>query len=175
MVDPEGAQANDPAVGPALQSATGICVTGGDQKRLVNEVRHTRTQHTLVDCLREGTPVFTTSAGTVALSDPMVAGLDDDDRMCIGPGLGILPGVVLETHVDTRRRHHRLFELRDRAVAPLVLGLDENTALLFEPRSSEALVLGVGQLTVLSCEGPARDGVVLPSGSRFNVLDFVPG
>ena len=70
-----------PAVEPALGHATGICITGGDQKLLVHILRGTLTARCLLDALYNGKPIFTTSASTVALSDPMVAGLEDDDSL----------------------------------------------------------------------------------------------
>lgn len=149
MVDPEGDQADHPAVEAALRCASGICITGGDQKRLARSLSSTLTVRVLSAQLSAGTPVYTTSASSAALSDVMVAGLDDDDRVRVQPGLGILPGLTFETHLNTRNRHARLDDLVAREVNTLIVGIDENTALLFAPGTCRATVLGIGEVVVM--------------------------
>lgn len=174
IVDPEGEQSNDPVIENALRHASGIVITGGDQKLLVRELENTLAARSLLAALEHGSTIFTTSAGTMALSDMMVAGLEDDDTLRIRPGLGFLPGITIETHVDTRRRHARLDELITRRVNPLIMGIDENTAAVFEPNSSRALVLGVGQVVVMGEEGPASDCPSYRAGQFFDLADLVP-
>jgi cyanophycinase len=173
IVDPEGDQANHPAVADALGHASGICVTGGDQKRLMRELGGTLAARCLEERLEAGTPLFTTSAGTMALSDVMVAGLDDDDRIRFGEGLGLLPGITIETHVNTRGRYGRLVEVVERGVNALTMGIDENTALVFEPRSSRGFVLGAGEVVLLADRGPAADALRFGAGASFDLADLL--
>lgn len=149
IVDPDEEQVNHPAVEDALRDATGICITGGDQKLLARSLADSLTLRTMVSRLRGGTAVYTTSAGTAALSDYMVAGLDHDDRVRVLPGLNILPGLTFETHLDTRARHQRLSDVAARKINALTIGIDENTALLFLPGTCQARVLGTGEVIVL--------------------------
>lgn len=174
IVDPEGEQANHPVVDQVLRYATGICVTGGDQKMLARTLRNTRAARSLDACLRAGTPLFTTSAATDALSHPMVAGLDRDDRVRTGPGLGLIPGITFETHVNTRNRHPRLADLVARGINALTIGLDEDTALHFLPGTCRAVVLGVGEVTVMAASGPASVPVRLRAGQVLDVEAFIP-
>ena len=174
VVDPEGEQADHPAVDDALAHASGIVLTGGDQKRLARQLRGTRALNALEQALERGTPVYTTSAGTMALSDVMIAGLDVEARVILEDGLSMLPGLTIETHVNTRNRHGRLTELLGRQVNALVVGLDEDTALVFEAHSSRALVLGTGSVVFLAREGAAANAPRFHAGDTIDLADFTP-
>lgn len=174
QVDPEGEQSNSPVVDEALGQASGIVFTGGDQKRLARELGGTRTLRVLERALESGTPVYTTSAATMALSDVMLGGLDDAGQIILERGLGLLPGLTIETHVDTRNRHGRLAALVARAETTLTVGLDENTALVFEPLTSRAHILGTGSVILLAREGPAADAPRFRAGESFDLADMVP-
>jgi cyanophycinase len=144
IVDPRGDAVNDNVVYQALAGATGIIITGGDQKQLSEVWRGSLVVEALLDRLRNGCHMFVTSASTVALSDYMVAGIDWDDQLWTTHGLNLLPGITFETHVTQRGRHPRLSELAQRGVNPVILGLDEDTALEFQPWTARALVIGTG-------------------------------
>lgn len=174
VVDPEGDQTDHPAVDDALGHASGIVITGGDQKRLARELGGTRALRSLERALDGGTPVYTTSAGTMALSDVMVGGLDDEGAVILQRGLGVLPGLTIETHVDTRQRHGRLTELVGRAETTLTIGIDENTAMVFEPACSRVHILGTGSVAVMAREGPAADAPRFGAGQSFDLADMVP-
>lgn len=174
IVDPEGEQANHPAVEDAIGHASGIVITGGDQKRLANQLRNTLTQGALERALEDGIPIYTTSAGTMALSDVMIGGLDDDGRIVLLDGLGLLPGLTIETHVDTRQRHDRLMQVAQRRANALTVGIDEDTAMAFEPLSSRVHVLGTGSVVLIADEGPAADAPRFHAGQVFDLADMLP-
>jgi len=153
IVDPDENQVDMPIVRGALEAASGIIITGGDQRLLTRLLKGTLTHQVVLECLTRGTPVYTTSASTSALSDIMVAGLEEDDSVRIEPGLGFLPGITIETHVEQRGRHHRLDEMMRRNVNQMVMGIDENTALVFEPETSRGHVRGTGGVTIHSMLG----------------------
>ncbi|MHB2015825.1 MAG: cyanophycinase [Candidatus Xenobia bacterium] len=148
VVDPDEGQVNHPAVWDSIEACTGICVTGGDQKRLSRLLRDSLLLHAVVEALQAGIPVYCTSASTVALSDHMVGGLDDDDTLRIMPGLDILPGVTIETHVTQRGRLGRLEELLARKINPVIVGIDENTALQFIPQTTSCTVIGCNNVRI---------------------------
>jgi cyanophycinase len=171
-VDPEGEQCNWPIIRPSLLAASGIVITGGDQKRLAVQLVGTLVVEVVLEALRTGIPVYCTSASTVGLSDHMIGGLAEDDSVMMMPGLGILPGITIETHVTQRDRHGRLTELAARHVNPVLLGLDENTALFFIPGTSKAVVRGPGQVVVLCCRTPERSHV-LHAGDVLDIADLL--
>lgn len=173
VVDPEGPQCNDPIVRPSLMAASGICITGGDQKRLADELVGTLTLQVVLEALQAGIPVYCTSASTVGLSDRMIGGLDDDDRVRVMQGLGILPGVTIETHVTQRNRYGRLVELAERKINPLIVGMDENTGLIFRPHTSVADVRGTGNIFITCCHDAERSRC-LGHGDVVDLADFIP-
>jgi cyanophycinase len=171
IVDPDESQVNDPIVRPSIEAATGVFLAGGDQKLLCRKLRGTLTAQVMLDCLRSGRPLLTTSAGTNALSDMMIAGLDDDDSVRIMPGLGWLPGITFETHVDTRDRYARLAEVFERRINPVVVGIDENTALVFTPHTARARVVGAHGVSIHSVRIGLR---WCGAGEEVDFADLLP-
>jgi cyanophycinase len=182
-------EANDPTVCAAVEDATGIFMTGGNQLRLSSVIGGTLLGRTLLERHRHGAVVAGTSAGASALSTHMVAfgtsGATPKQRMTqLSAGLGLLPGVIIDQHFEQRNRLGRLLALVAQSPALLGIGVDEDTAALVTP-SGVLEVIGKGSVTILD---PARlttdayevkrhrpimiSGVILhslPSGYRFDI------
>ncbi|MGI8884961.1 MAG: cyanophycinase, partial [Pyrinomonadaceae bacterium] len=99
-----------------LKTATGIFFTGGDQNRIMEVLQ----DETLLNALREkydaGAVFGGTSAGTAAISDPMMTGeadlkIIDGAKVGVRKGLGLLPNAILDQHFIVRQRQNRLFGL----------------------------------------------------------------
>jgi cyanophycinase len=181
--------ANDPAACEAVEDATGIFMTGGNQLRLSSVIAGTLLGRAIVDRHRHGVIVAGTSAGASAISTHMVAfgtsGTTPKQRMTqMSAGLGLLPGVVIDQHFEQRNRIGRLLALIAQSPALLGMGIDEDTAALVSP-AGVMEVIGKGSVTVLD---PAKlqtdayevkrhrpmmvSGVILhslPSGYRFDL------
>ncbi len=100
-------QANDEAAVRAVQDATGIFMTGGNQLRLASTLGGTRLADSILDRFRLGAVVAGTSAGASAMSSHMIAfgasGATPKQRMAqIAAGLGVLPGVIIDQHFQQR-------------------------------------------------------------------------
>ena len=181
--------ANQPSAVEAVNDATGIFMTGGNQLRLSSVIGGTALGRAIIDRHRHGTIVAGTSAGASAISTHMVAfgtsGSTPKQRMTqMSAGLGLLPGVIIDQHFEQRNRIGRLLALVAQSPALLGMGIDEDTAALVGP-SGVMEVLGKGSVTILD---PARlqtdayevkrhrpmmiSGVMLhsiPSGYRFDL------
>ena len=181
--------ANQPPAVEAVNDATGIFMTGGNQLRLSSVIGGTALGRAIIDRHRHGTIVAGTSAGASAISTHMVAfgtsGSTPKQRMTqMSAGLGLLPGVIIDQHFEQRNRIGRLLALVAQSPALLGMGIDEDTAALVGP-SGVMEVLGKGSVTILD---PARlqtdayevkrhrpmmiSGVMLhsiPSGYRFDL------
>ncbi|HYM53625.1 MAG TPA: cyanophycinase [Candidatus Dormibacteraeota bacterium] len=181
--------ANDPAAGEAIDDATGIFMTGGNQLRLSSVIAGTLLGRAIVDRHRHGVIVAGTSAGASAISTHMVAfgtsGTTPKQRMTqMSAGLGLLPGVVIDQHFEQRNRIGRLLALIAQSPALLGMGIDEDTAALVSP-AGVMEVIGKGSVTLLD---PAKiqtdayevkrhrpmmvSGVILhslPSGYRYDL------
>ena len=181
--------ANHPSAAEAIDDATGIFMTGGNQLRLSSVVGGTALGRAIVDRHRHGSIVAGTSAGASAISTHMVAfgtsGSTPKQRMTqMSAGLGLLPGVIIDQHFEQRNRIGRLLALVAQSPALLGMGIDEDTAALVSP-AGVLEVIGKGSVTVID---PARlqtdayevkrhrpmmvSGVILhslPSGYRFDL------
>lgn len=142
----------------ALARATGVFFTGGDQSRL-GPLAGSRANLVLRDRLAAGTLVVAgTSAGATALGQEMILGDDDDDdadRPRTGPGLSLLPEVVVDMHFTQRRRLPRLITAVCQRPSLLGIGIDEGTAILV--RRGRFEVLGNGTVTTVEAQGKRPD------------------
>jgi cyanophycinase len=176
--------ADDEDTAKLLSSATGVFFTGGDQSKLRTLIG-SRTNELLRDRLNEGLVVAGTSAGATAMGRTMILGGEGPDvsaaTVRTGPGLGLVPKVIIDMHFGERGRLPRLLSAVALDPDHLGVGLDENTGILIEGGGFE--VIGTGVVNVVDADGatvvhPAGDydpitlfGVrlhLLPSGCLFD-------
>src|SRR5450755_4673223 len=138
-----------------LARATVVFFTGGDQSRL-GPLAGSRAHLLLRDRLAAGTLVVAgSSAGATALGQEMILGEDAADQPRTGPGLGLLPGAVVDMHFTQRRRLPRLVTAVRQRPSLLGIGIDEDTAILVRGRRFE--VLGNGTVTTVEARGKRPD------------------
>jgi cyanophycinase len=146
-------QANDDAAVRAVEDATGIFMTGGNQLRLASTLGGTRLADAILERFRLGAVVAGTSAGASAMSSHMIAfgasGATPKQRMAqIAAGLGVLPGVIIDQHFQQRNRLGRLLSLIAQNPSLLGLGIDEDTAGVVGP-DHVLEVIGRGSVTIV--------------------------
>lgn len=144
-----------PELVEAVERATAVFVTGGDQLRLTAHVAGTP----FGDCLRErlfgdGLVVAGTSAGAAAMSSVMIIGGPAEgtvrrEDVSLAPGLGLWRDTVVDTHFNQRGRVHRLLAIFAHNPQVLGVGIDENTALELEP-GTRFRVVGAGAVMVFN-------------------------
>jgi len=127
------AEADAPVATKAIEGATGIFFTGGNQARLSAVLRGTALGDTVTMMYREGAVVAGTSAGASVVSEHMVAlgatGETPKQRMAsLAQGLGLLPDIVVDQHFSQRGRFGRLLALVAASPNLLGMGVDEDTA-----------------------------------------------
>src|ERR1019366_2927526 len=136
-----------------LADATGVFFSGGDQSRLRTLVG-SRTNEMLRARLREGLVIGGTSAGATAMGTDMILGGDGPDvsagAVRTGPGLGLVPKVLIDMHFGERGRLPRLLSAVALDPDQRGVGIDENTAILVDGGAFE--VLGTGVVTVADAE-----------------------
>ncbi|AMJ67361.1 cyanophycinase [Hymenobacter sp. PAMC 26628] len=129
--------ADAPATLERLRRATLLFLSGGNQERLTQFLLGTEFLAILKERCRtdEGFVLAGTSAGAAALAEFMLV----EGRgwrsllpggVGVAPGLGLLPGVVLDQHFAERHRYPRLLHAVLAQPAYLGLGLSEETGLL---------------------------------------------
>jgi cyanophycinase len=153
-------------VAKVLQDATGVFISGGDQSRL-RALVGSRVNDILDERLNadDGVVVAGTSAGATALGRTMILGGEGPEvsasAVRTGPGLGLIPNVLIDMHFGERGRLPRLLSAVALDPDHLGVGVDENTGVLVEDGSFE--VLGSGVATVVDAESAT---VIHPAGDQ---------
>ncbi|KAA9345933.1 cyanophycinase [Adhaeribacter soli] len=130
-------EARKPEYLERLKSADGVMFTGGDQSRITQMFLNTD----FLDLLKlryleeENFVIAGTSAGAMAMSEIMVRGGSVANALLkgsvkMGTGLGLIRGVIIDSHFVKRGRFGRLIEavaLHDKVIG---IGLGEDTGVL---------------------------------------------
>ena len=182
-------EAGDPELVTALDSATGVFITGGSQVKLAQNVVGTPVGDAIVRAYERGAVVAGTSAGASIMSRYMISlgeeGLTPRQRASqISAGLGLVEDVIIDQHFDQRGRYGRLMSMVAASPNLLGMGIDENTAA--EIRDARLMsVIGAGAIFVVNARNAITDapdarrgapllvsGAVvhtLPTGSTFDL------
>lgn len=147
------AQSADPGLVAAVDRATAVFMTGGNQVKLATLVVGTPLGAAILAAHRRGALVAGTSAGASILSAHMVSfgsgGATPKFRVGqVSQGLGLLDEVIVDQHFTQRNRFGRLFALIASNPAQLGIGIDEDTAAIIRP-SGLMEVKGRGVVTVV--------------------------
>jgi cyanophycinase len=173
----------------AVESASAVFFTGGNQMKLATAIRGTRFGDAVVAAYRGGALVGGTSAGASIVSEHMVgygaAGSIPKFRMVgMAQGLGLLPGVIVDQHFGQRDRFGRLMNLVSSSPDLLGVGLDEDTAIVVTDET-ELEVVGRGSVFCVDMRAGVSDAATargtsplmisgatvhfLPHGARFDL------
>jgi cyanophycinase len=195
------AQANTDSVARLLDGVTGVWFGGGDQVRLADVLRDTRTLRAIRARYEAGAVVGGTSAGAAVLSAVMITG---DERTPGGQrppgdstdhwltiaagntltsdGFGFIGDAIVDQHFVRRKRHNRLLSLVLERPERLGVGIDESTALVIGP-DGVWRVLGASVVVIYDAReatlvrgvrplgGAAITMHVLPAGSTFDPVE----
>jgi cyanophycinase len=137
-----------------IKDATGIFMTGGDQKRLLAIIGGTALDAEMHAALKlRGACIGGTSAGASAMSGHMLAQgraelHPEKGSVSLGAGLGFLHRVVVDQHFSERQRLSRLLSVVAQNPYLQGIGIDEDTALVVE-RGVGIEVLGEGAVTIV--------------------------
>jgi cyanophycinase len=177
-----------------VEQATGVFFTGGDQARIIDLIKDTKLDAAIRKRRAEGAVIGGTSAGAAMMPDVMIIEGDSEtnprvDVVEMGPGMGFLPGMVVDQHFAQRGRLGRLISALIQQPAVLGFGIDENTAIIVDGNEFE--VIGYGAVTIVDESGTTHnnlDGLlkdealavcgvklhILPQGYRFNLKTRQP-
>lgn len=178
----------------AIEKATGVFFTGGNQARITSVLRETELDKLLHKRLAEGLVIGGTSAGAAMMPDMMIVEGDSETNPRIEivemePGMAFLPGVVIDQHFAQRGRIGRLLSAVAQQPVNLGFGIDENTAIVVTNNQIE--VVGEGAITVLDVSGITHTNLgqilkdedlalcgvklhILPHGYRFDLASRQP-
>jgi cyanophycinase len=148
----ERTDAGDPAFVAALDEASGIFITGGNQLRLSTILGGTDVARVIRRANAQGVHVMGTSAGAGFISEHMIAYGKEGSTPIAGmvtlaPGLGLTNRVVVDQHFRQRDRLGRLLTAISYNPFMVGLGLDEDTAAFMGP-DDVIDVVGSGAVTL---------------------------
>jgi len=181
--------ASDPKAIEAIQQATGIFFTGGNQSRITECIKDTELDAALHKRFAEGAVIAGTSAGAAMMPDMMIVEGESEsnprlETVTMDRGMGFFPGVVIDQHFAQRGRLGRLLSAVAQQPAVLGFGIDENTAIAINTHEVE--VIGESSVTIVDVSGITHNNVdqllkdeplalcgaklhILPHGYRFNL------
>jgi cyanophycinase len=143
-------QASETAVLERLRNADVVMFTGGDQLRLTSILGGTAFHDILLEKYRNEDFIYAgTSAGAAAASSNMIYQGSSSEALLKGEvkitsGLGLIDGVIIDTHFVHRGRIGRLFQAVVGNPKVLGIGLGEDTGLLITHNSKmEAIGSGL--------------------------------
>jgi cyanophycinase len=163
------------ALAQAIDHATGVFMTGGNQLKLSQRFVGTPLADAVSRAHARGAVVAGTSAGASVMSRFMISlgsdGVTPRQRTGqLTSGLGLLPDVIVDQHFDQRARYGRLMSMVAGSPNLLGMGIDEDTAA--EIRDGRNLtVLGTGAVFIVD----ARTAVSNISEARRHAPLLISG
>lgn len=137
----------------AVQQATGVFITGGNQLRLSTILGGTPLAKAIRRRNAAGVPVAGTSAGAAILPEHMIAGGEPGATptatgVLLAAGLGLTNRIIVDQHFRQRDRLGRLLTAVSYNPFAVAVGLDEDTALCLRP-DGVFEVYGSGAVTIV--------------------------
>lgn len=162
-----------------LAGAEIVWIGGGDQGALLDHLEGSDLVADVLSAHRRGAVVGGTSAGAAVLGSTTIAGSPDPGPYVTGampgrPGLGLVPGAIVDQHFAERSREGRLVTALVDASEAIGLGIGERTAAVVE--GDRVRVLGEGVVIVLDARGLQREArrSAEPQHARGLRLDVAP-
>src|SRR6476620_4863694 len=149
-------QTNDPEILARLKAADVVMFTGGDQLRLTSILGGTKFHDILLDKYHNEDFIYAgTSAGAAAASNNMIYQGSSSEALLKGEvkitsGLGLIDGVIIDTHFVQRGRIGRLFQSVVGNPKVLGIGLGEDTGLLI---LNNSMMEAIGSGLVILVDG----------------------
>ncbi len=166
----------------AVKQATFIWFPGGDENRLTEALKGTGLPELIRERYHGGATVGGTSAGAAVMSPVMITG--DADLLSItagktktADGLGLLPGAIVDQHIQKRQRMNRLISAVLDHPELVGIGINEKTAIIvsdgrrFEVVGDSSVVVIDGRRAKVS---PTAGGV-LAAGTGLTLDVLKPG
>lgn len=141
-----------------LDTATVVFCAGGDQLKITSRFGGTPLCDRVRRFYEAGGTIAGTSSGASVMSETMLVSGEGDQSHVVGgslrmaPGLGFMPGVIIDQHFAERGRMGRLLGAVAQNPRLLGIGIDEDTAVLFDGRR-ELRVLGSGAVYIVDGRG----------------------
>ena len=160
--------ADSPTFVEPIRHATGVWITGGRQSQIAATYSGTLAEKELVALVARGGVVGGTSAGAACQSRVMIV----RGEVHREPGLGLIPGAIVDQHFLARDRKARLVEALAAHPGLVGLGIDEGTALIVHGREMRCLGDSTVTICLAAAGGRPAHEVELKSGQVSDYTMF---
>jgi len=139
-------EADKPSTLDRISGADIILFSGGNQSNISRNIKDTLAHQMICDRYHnEKFTIAGTSAGAVAMSDEMISGgrngtIIRKNDLKMRKGLGLMPGVIFDSHFINRNRFGRLAEAVARHPDKLGVGLGEDTGVIIREGNSLEII-----------------------------------
>jgi cyanophycinase len=176
-------EAMSPSKLNTLADADAVYFSGGDQLKITSQIGDTPIYNRVCQIFESGGLIAGSSAGASIMSQTMmVSGASEstyriDSLLKLAPGLGLLPGVIIDQHFSERGRIGRLIGAVAQNPRMLGLGLDEDSAILvqrgrFQVLGSNAVhVIDGSKVTFTNLAESEPETCLCIYGVRLHVLN----
>lgn len=137
-----------------IKSSNCIMFSGGDQSKITDRIGGTTIHSILADRYvnEEGFVIAGTSAGAMAMANQMIAGGSATESFIKGAvdmykGLGLIPGLIIDTHFIKRGRFGRQSEAIAKHPNHIGIGLAEDTGMIIK-NGNDCTIIGSGMVIV---------------------------
>jgi cyanophycinase len=166
-----------------LNDADGVFFTGGDQLKITSQIGDTPIYTKVRQIFDAGGLIAGSSAGASVMTETMMVSGAGDESYRIGsllqlaPGLGLLPGVIIDQHFAERGRIGRLLGAVAQNPRMLGIGLDEDSAILVQRGRFQVLggnavhVIDGSRVTFTNIAEAEPDASLCIYGVRMHVLN----
>lgn len=146
----------------ALDGASAIFFSGGDQLRITSHIGGTPLLDRILEIFHGGGLIAGTSAGASVLSSTMIVTGSQDEAyreadLSMARGLDLVPQTIIDQHFAERGRIARLVGAVAHNPGHLGIGLDENTAIIVE--DGHFKVCGDGGVYIIDAADVTRSNV----------------
>lgn len=136
-----------------IKSANCLMFSGGDQSKITDKIGGTEI-HDIIKYRyknEKGFVVAGTSAGAMMMSEEMIAGGSATESFIKGAvnmykGLGLVPGLIIDTHFIKRGRFGRISEAVAQFPELIGIGLAEDTGMII--KNNKCKVIGSGMVII---------------------------
>jgi cyanophycinase len=147
-----------------LDGISGVFFTGGQQDKLMAALNKSKLRKEIYDYYVSGGTILGTSAGASFMGEIMPI-KDRHEK-----GIGFVPHII-DQHIRRSDREGRLHRLISEFPGRIGIGLDENTAAIYNT-DGNLKILGEGQVFVLQTnESNEIDECVLTHGQQYSISE----
>jgi cyanophycinase len=166
---------------PQLDTAEGATVlffAGGDQLKITSRFGGTPLCEMVRKLYAQGATIAGTSSGAAVMSETMMVAGDGNESYTSGkslrmaPGLGFIPGVIIDQHFAERGRIGRLLGAVAQNPRLLGLGIDEDTAVVFDGHRRFS-VMGSGAVYVIDGRNATYTNLAEDAGDAASIHGLI--